>query len=246
MSSPPAPAAAATPRPLGFVSRAIGVFISPAATFEDIARKPTVIAPLVVVLGVVGLCAYFIAPIQGPEIAEMMANSPLMQHVPEAQRAEIVAKIEHPTTFDRIKGSVQAAVVIGAAIAFFSLLLWGSGHLCGGEPTYKGVVSVLAFASLISHATGFLVKLPLMIAKNTVFGVTMSPAIFIPDADWRSTSYLFLAMFFDLFAVWGALVGGIGFSKVARLSTPLGVAVVGVFYLLRCGALFGWTKFFTG
>ena len=45
MSSPSAPAAAAPPRPLGFVSRAIGVFISPSATFEDVARKPTVIAP---------------------------------------------------------------------------------------------------------------------------------------------------------------------------------------------------------
>jgi len=246
MSSPPAPAPAATPRTLGFVSRAIGVFISPAATFEDIARKPTVIAPLLVVLGAVALGAYFIAPVQGPELAELMADSPLMQHVPEAQRDEIIAKVTHPTTMDRIKGSVQAAGVVGAAIAFFALLLWGSGHLCGGEPTYKGVVSVLAFASLISHAAGFLVRTPLMIAKGTVFGVTLSPAIFIPDADWRSTSYLFLAMFFDLFAVWGAIVGGIGFSKVSRLSTTLGVTIVGFFYLLRCGALFGWTKFFTG
>ena len=243
MSSPSAPAAAA-PRTQGFVSRAIGVFISPAATFEDVARKPTVIAPLLIVLGAVAICSYFIAPVQGPEMAELMADSPLMQHVPEAQRAEIVAKIEHPTTFDRIKGSVQAAAGVGAAIAFFSLLLWGSGHLCGGEPTYKGVVSVLAFASLISHAAGFILKTPLMIAKGTFFGVTLSPAIFIPDADWRSTSYLFLAIFFDLFAVWGAIVGGIGFSKVARLSTPLGLAVVGVFYFLRCGALFALSRFF--
>jgi hypothetical protein len=105
---------------------------------------------------------------------------------------------------------------------------------------------VLAFASLVSHAAGFIVRTPLMIAKGTVFGVTLSPAIFIPDADWRSTSYLFLALFFDVFSVWGAIVGGIGFAKVSRLSSALGIGVVGVLYLLRCGALFAWTKFFTG
>ena len=246
MSSPPAPPAAAAPAVQGFFSRALGVFFSPAATFEDVARKPTVIAPLLVVLGVVAGSAYLLAPVQGPEVAEMMQASPLMQRVPEAQRAEIVDKVAHPTTTDRIKGSVQAAGVTGVAIAFFALPLWGSGHLCGGEPTYKGAVSVLAFASLVSHAAGFLVRTPLMIAKGTVFGVTLSPAIFIPDADWRSTSYLFLALFFDVFAVWGAIVGGIGFAKVARLSAPLGMSVVGFFYLLRCGALFAWTKFFIG
>ena len=245
MSSPSAPPAA-SPRTLGFVSRALGVFTAPAATFEDVARKPTVIAPLLVVLGVVAVCSYFLAPVQGPELAEVMTSSPLMQRVPEAQRAEIVDKISHPTTGDRIKGAVQAAGAIGVAIAFFGLLLWGSGHLCGGDPTYKGVVSVLAFASLVSHAAGFLVRTPLMIAKGTVFGVTLSPAIFIPDADWRSTSYLFLALFFDVFSVWGAIVGGIGFAKVSRLSSALGIGVVGVLYLLRCGALFAWTKFFTG
>jgi len=246
MSSPSELAAAAAPPAQGFVSRALGVFISPAATFEDIARKPTVIAPLLVVLGVFAGSAYLLAPVQGPEIAEAMASSPLMQHVPEAQRAEIIDKMSHPTTGDRIKGAVQGAAVIGIAIAFFALLLWGSGHLCGGDPTYKGVVSVLAFASLVSHAAGFIVRTPLMIAKGTVFGVTLSPAILIPDADWKSTSYLFLHIFFDVFSVWGAIVGGIGFAKVSRLSSTTGIAVVGVLYLLRCGALFGWTKFFTG
>jgi hypothetical protein len=155
-------------------------------------------------------------------------------------------KMAHPTTGDRIMQAAQTAAGIGVAMAFFALLLWGAGHLSGGDPTYKACVSVLAFASLVSHAAGFLVRTPLMLAKGTVFGVTLSPAIFIPDADWRSTSFLFLTVFFDVFSVWGAIIGGLGFAKVSRLSVPLGVTVVGVLYLVRCGAMFAWLKAATG
>src|SRR5262245_29370395 len=230
----------------GFLARAIGMFTAPGEAFEDIARRPTVLAPLLVVLATAGIFGYAAAPSASRGMAEVMGRSKLFQRMPEERREEVLAQMRETTALGQLRGGVGAVVTGGIAISFLGLLLWGAGHLLGGEPTYKGEVSVLSFASLVSHAAGNAVRLPLMIAKDTVFGVTLSPAIALPNADWHSTSYLATAIYLDLFYLWGAVLGTIGLAKVAKISPAAAGGAVAVLYLLRCTALFLWIRFATG
>lgn len=229
----------------GFLARAIGVFVSPGETFEDIARKPAFLAPLLVTLAITAGSVYVVGPIAGREQVEIMRDSKLLARVPEEQKAEMLEQAQNPSPQRLAFGAASQAVGVGAALCIYSLLLWGAGHLLGGEPTYKGVLSALCFASLIAPAAAAVVRVPLSLARDTVLGISLSPAIFLTDVPYTDKLYLFLAMYFDFFYLWGAIAGGIGVAKAAGISVGKGIGAVAVVYVLRCTLLFALAVLFT-
>jgi hypothetical protein len=229
----------------GFLARAIGVFVSPGETFADVARRPTFLLPLLLTMAVMAGAGYLAAPIAAPEQADALASSKLFQHIPEERRAEALEGARHPSSRQIAFGIAMQSAGTGVAIAFYALLLWGAGHLLGGEPSFKGTLGALSFASLISPTASALVRLPLMFARHTVMGITLSPAILMHDVPYTDHTYLFLATFFDLFSLWGWFVAAVGIARVAGISTGKGVAAVAVIYLVRCALLFGLATLFT-
>ena len=71
----------------GFAARVMGVFMSPGETFEDIARRPTILAPLLLLFVVQATVTYLIVPAQGQDAALFTENSSFFQRLPEEQRA---------------------------------------------------------------------------------------------------------------------------------------------------------------
>ena len=227
----------------GFVARLLGVFFSPAETFEDIARKPTIWAPLLLLAVVQGAFLYTTAQAQGQDTAAITENSSFLQRLPEEQRAEIVEQQRNPSPARRLISAVVGPVFVIVIMLFFTLLYWGAGNLLGGQPTFKKVFSMVLFASMIALVVGQLVKLPLILAKNTVAGVTFSPAMLMPDLEVTSTQFR-LWSFFDLFALWGTVVTGIGLAKVSGFSTVKGVVTAFVFYAAFAGIGFALGSLF--
>ena len=220
---------------MGFLARVVGVFTAPGATFGDIARNPTVLVPLLLVVVVAVANAYITAPIAGRDQATLMEDSAFFQQtVPDDQREEALEAMRNPSPARRIGGAAAAGLGTVAMLAVFALILWGVGHLVGGEPTFKKTLSMLAFTAMISVVASSLVRLPLILSKETVFGVSLSPAILFPDAPVTSSTYRLLSIL-DLFAVWGVIAGGIGFGKVAGTSSGTGIAVLAIFYAILAG-----------
>jgi len=162
----------------GFAARVIGVFMSPGETFEDIARRPTILAPLLFLFVVQAVFTYLILPAQGQDAALFTENSSFFQRLPEEQRAEIMEQQRNPSPTRRMVSAVAGPIVIFVFFVIFALVFWGVGNLLGGEPTFKKVLSMLLFAGMIGLVAGSLIKLPLIISKNTLAGVTFSPAMF--------------------------------------------------------------------
>lgn len=217
---------AASPSPpqasKGFAARVLGVFMSPGETFEDIARKPTILAPLLFIFVVQAAFLYLVAPAQGKDAALFTENSSFFQRLPEEQRAEIIEQQRNPSPTRRAVSAIVGPILIFVFFLIFALIFWGVGNLLGGEPTFKKALSMLMFAGMIGLVAGSLIKLPLIISKDTLAGVTFSPAMFMPELDIASSQYRLFAIF-DLFALWGTVVTGIGFAKISKISTAAGM-----------------------
>lgn len=218
-----------TPPSKGFAARVMGVFFSPGETFEDIARRPTVLAPLLFLFLIQATVIYVIIPAQGQDAALFTENSSFFQRLPEEKRAELIEQQINPSRTRRMVSAFFGPVAIFVFLTIASLLFWGVGNLLGGQPTFKRVLSMLLFASMIGLVAGSLIKLPLVLSRNTLAGVTFSPAMFMPELDIASPRYRLLAIF-DLFSIWGMVVTGIGFAKVSRISTAAGVITATVFF----------------
>jgi hypothetical protein len=221
----------------GFVARVLGVFFSPAETFEDIARKPTIWAPLLLLVVVQGFFLYAVAPAQGQDAAAFTERSSFLQRLPEEQRAAIIEQQRNPSPTRRLISAATGPLVVVLFMVIAALIFWGAGNLLGGQPTFKKTLSMVLFASMITLVLGQLVKLPLILTKNTVAGVTFSPAMLMPDLEVTSTQFRLWSLF-DLFALWGTVVTGIGLAKVSAISTAKGVVTSFVLYAVIAGVGF--------
>lgn len=221
----------AGPAPKGLAARIIGVFFSPGETFEDIRRKPTVLMPMLLVGILFGLVSYVMMPASFADQAQRTQNSAPFQALSAEQQEQRLALFEDPPPWLVGVSVGGGAVGILIFVAFFALLYWGIGNLFGGEPTYKGTLSMLLFVCFLNPIVHMLVKLPLILSKGTVIGVTFGPAMFMPELVTTSRLYLSLAAL-DLFNVWSVVVTGIGLAKVGKLSTALGLIIAIVMFAL--------------
>jgi hypothetical protein len=209
-----------------FLARVVGVFTSPGETFEDIARKPTVIAPLLLVLAVICISTYITFP-------HALSDNPAGIENPQFQALSEDQQAQQLNLF-RIIGAVGAPVAVLVFTLLFALIYWGLGNLMGGEPTFKGMFSMLLFGGMISIVANSLIKLPLIMQKETVAGVTFGPAVMLSDAAYTDLNYRMLASL-DLFNVWATIVVGIGIAKVANISTTAGMTISVIFFVLGSG-----------
>lgn len=206
---------------MGFVQRVIGVFTAPGKTFEDVAKKPTVIAPLVVLMIVIAIVSYVTFPFA---IQDNPAQVAQIESLPEEQQ-------QQQLKIFRMIGTGVGPLAVPFFTAIFALIYWGLGSLLGGEPTFKGMFSMLLFTGMITILGQFAVKLPLILIKETVAGVTFSPAALFGDLALTSTKFRILATL-DLFNLWGMIVAGIGIAKVSRISVTTGIVVSAVFFVI--------------
>ena len=235
MSEPTQPVAETTgPAPKAFLARIIGVFFSPGETFEDIRRKPTILMPMVLMVVMFAMISYFLLPAQFADQIERTATSSRFQNLSSEQQEQQMAMFEDPPGWLIAISVAGGPIAIVVFMCVFALLYWGAGHLLGGEPTYKGTLSMVLFISFVNPIAHMLVKLPLIMSKGTVLGVTFGPAMFMPELETTSRLYLSLAAL-DLFNIWSTVLTGIGLAKIGRISTAMGMIIAIVFFAIATG-----------
>ena len=210
-----APAPEAQPS-LSAAGRVFGVFFSPKPTFEDIVRKPSWAAPVILLtlLSVV-VCVALNQRINWQDyIAQQVEKSPRaaqMSAEQKAQQASVGAKYAPVVTY--VFG-VPAPFVF---ILILSLVMWGAYSLLGGISTnFSTSLSIIAHSFLVSGVSTILFLLILFLKPPGTFDlenpVAANAAAFLPEDSekWLVT----LCKQFDIFTFWILILIGIGFAAI--------------------------------
>jgi Yip1-like protein len=228
------------PEPASAVGRIFGVFFSPRAAFESIARRPTWLAPLIVVTVIsfgmnvvlakrVDWRAYTQTQLEKTGRSDQVPNEQAMNRVVMGQK---FSRYVRGVVGDTLAALFSSAIYLG----IFNLLF-------NAELKFKSVLSVICF-TMMPTALKELLGIGILYLKDPA---TINPDNFIASGlgaflgsnvpNWL----MVLGITVDLFVFWGMILAVIGFHslnpKKIKTGTALG-AVVGVylfFVLLAVG-----------
>ncbi len=224
---------------LNVLQRVLGVFVSPGETFAQVDRKPDWLAPLILVIISTVALVYFTLPISLPE---QMAKQQEKMEEGGMPSEQIDKSMEMMEKFGKIGGLVGSVIGPGIGMLVASLWLWFIGNvLLGGQAPYMKVVSMYAYASLIS-ALDMIVKLPLILMKGSS-EIQLNGSVFLPDTQAQTLIYHVLQSL-DIFAIWRYAVLAIGFAVIFKFSLKKAGWTMAVLFFLSMGIAVTWRQFF--
>jgi Yip1 domain len=213
----PIPASAAEPQatisPFG---RIIGVLFSPKPTFEDIARKPSWLLPVVIstLLGIAATVALNQRVNWREYLSEQFEKNPqTAQFAPDQKekQLDISAKLTTYVVYAAgVFGSVLFAVIVGAVMMLAYNLLGGTGA------SFSQSLAIAAHTLVVGIVSTPIFLLVLFLRpKGTIDPnnpVATNLAAFLPEesAKWLVT----LSKSIDIFSVWTLILIAIGFAAV--------------------------------
>jgi hypothetical protein len=220
--APAAPPSAAAPA-TGTFQRIAGVIMSPASTFEDIARKPNIIGPLILSIVISIVATVLIVPrvdfmATYREALEAQGMTPAQMERPLRMAAAVGKSIAY---FGPVIQLVAFAVIAGVLLVAFRMF--------GGEGDFKQAFSALLYAwvplfikniagtiVLLTRKTLTLTDLTNPLRSNLAFAV-----------DMKSSPLLFsLLESLDVFKIWTLILLIVGFAAISRLSKARSAAIV--------------------
>jgi hypothetical protein len=230
MATIPAPVAEpqAAISPFG---RIIGVLFSPKATFEDIARKPSWLLPVLIstVLGIASTVVLNQRMDWRDYITQQIEKSPRAANMPAEQKekqVEISAKVTvYIVYLAGAIGSVCFAVIVGAVMMLAYNLLAGAGA------SFSQSLGIAAHSLVVGVVSTPIFLLVLLLRpKGTIDPenpVATNLAAFLPEesAKWLLT----LCKSIDVFTIWILLLIAIGFAAVNPKKLKGGKAYVVAF-----------------
>ena len=209
----PVPEPQAAISPLG---RIVGVFFSPRATFEDIARKPSWLLPVLIatILGIVSTVVMNQRINWREYIVQQMDKSPRAAQLSteqKQQQAEISAKVTVYIVYVAgVAGSVLFALIVGAVMMFAYNVLGGAGA------TFSQSFGIAAHTLLVGIVSTPIFLLTLLLRPPGTLDpdnpVASNVAAFLPEesSKWLIT----LCKSVDIFSIWMLVLLAIGFAAV--------------------------------
>jgi hypothetical protein len=221
--------------------RIAGVLFAPAETFQDIARKPDILAPLVLIVIVGFICSALVVPkldmstVLAQQVEQMRKQNP---NVSEEQ----IARVEK-LTMASSKILSWAGPLLGAAwYAILAGILLLAFRIMGGEGTYKQALSATLYA-WIPLVIFSVISTIVVVARGTFDPTTAatlvksSPAFLV---DMKEQPVLFsLLSNFDVFTIWTLFLLIVGFGTLSKTSRAKAATIVlslwGVFIVIKLG-----------
>ncbi len=202
----------------------VGVFTAPTEAFAEFKKKPTIIIPLIAILVLAGVAGALMAEYGAMMQYEMLKSSTV---IPPQVLEEMRQDALDPNRLTTGLFGAIAMVILGVISA---LVAWFLGSVIfGKKSSFKAVWGVELVAGLIPMVGGLL-RLPMVYAKGTMM-VSYGLAALLPGKDFPSILYSFL-YYTDIFAVWGIIVGGIGYAAIFGLSRGKGIAIAAIAFAL--------------
>jgi hypothetical protein len=226
--------------------RIFGVLFSPKPTFEDIARKPTWLLPvlLLAILGAVVAVGINQKMNWREYMSQQIEKSPAGAQLSTDQKQQ---RIEAGAKFAPISAyvfGIPAPVIVVLVVA---LIMWGAYNLLGGANlNYKTALAIVSHAYVPLIIGNLLFMIVLFLKPYGTLDldnpVATNLAAFLPEdsAKWL----LALGKNLDIFVLWITLLIAIGFAaanpKKLKGGKPytLAFGMLAVWVILRVGAAF--------
>jgi hypothetical protein len=221
--------------------RIIGIFFSPKPTFEDIARKPSWILPVVIstILSIIAMVALNQRMNWRDYVSQQIEKSPRASQLSAEQKQQ---QIEGGAKFTPI--ILYVAGVIGPILSVLiiaGVMMLAYNLLAGAGATYSQSLSIIAHAFMVSLVSTPLFLLVVFLKPFSTVDVenpvASNLAAFLPDdaAKWLVA----LCKSIDIFSIWILILIAIGFAAVnprkLKGAKPLVIvfSVWGAFVVIR-------------
>lgn len=208
--------------------RIAGVLFAPAETFQDIARRPDILGPLLLILLVGYVTTFLVMPkldissITAQQAEQMRKQNPNMGE-------EQMAQIERMTAMStKIFGWLGPMFGV-AWYAILAGILLLAFRLFGGEGTYKQAFSTTLYSWIPLVLFGVIVTVVVM-ARGTFDPTTAATLVKSNPAflvDMKEQPLLFsLLSNFDIFTIWTIFLLIVGFGTLAKTSRAKAATIV--------------------
>jgi hypothetical protein len=222
---------AAAPADKGLFARAVGVLLSPRATYASVAKHPRWLGALVLALVVMGGGAsLFLMTDVGRRAAidQQVSQREAFGQRPSQAQLDMMARIApYLPVFALVSQvlfvSIAALVTSGILFGIFTVLL-------GGDATFKQLFAIVAHSSAVLIVQN-LFTLPLDYVRETLTSPT-NLAIFLPMLD-ENTFLVRMLGAVDLFLVWWMVNLAIGVGVLYRRRTaPIATGFLAMYFVL--------------
>jgi len=210
----------------GFGARFKALIARPREFAAMVKARPTWLAPALVMVGLLGLYTGAVSHIAGPEQMEVMRDSKLMRMMPEDKWQEEYEKAAAPTVVKRVTNGVAAGVFTGIFAVVLAAVLNLFAKLSGGKGRFKQMLSLVFWTGVIPFGFGSILKYGLVLAKESVMGVSLGLAALMPSPDFKSLPYQLLTTFGDFTMWWALALLVIGVEVVYELRRGSAAVVV--------------------
>jgi hypothetical protein len=228
IQQPPPGAPLPDPKKKNVVERIAGVLFAPAETFQDIARKPDVLAPLLIILLLGYVSTILVMPkidissITAQQAEQMRKQNPNMGEEQLAQMERMTAaSVKVFGWLGPLFGVAIYAIVAGIFLLAFRLF--------GGEGSYKQAFSTTLYAWVPLVLFGILVTIVVM-ARGTFDPITAATLVKSNPAflvDMKEQPVLFsLLSNLDVFTFWTIFLLIVGFSTLSKTSRAKAAVIV--------------------
>lgn len=226
-----------------FGARLVALIAHPNILMAWIKERPTWVAPSLLMFGVMLAFTATISHIAGPEQLELMRDSRLMRMMPEETWQKQYDASLDPTPVKRIRDGVSAGLGTWASAFILAAILHGFCKLSGGNGRFKHMLGLVYWTGLIPYVLGSILRLPLVLAKESVMGVSLGLAALGGGLEYTSFGYQLLTTYGDFTMWWALVLLVIGVGKVYELNRGSAIAVVILPWALISGILFGVGRF---
>lgn len=226
---PQAPAVVPTPEPeVNPFQRIVGVLTAPLRTFAEIARRPDILVPLILIV-VIGYGATFAIMPRMDFDAMMDAQfEQAKKQNPNMSEEDFERMSKFGTAFAKGIGFVQPLLMIVWYVIIAGVLLLAF-RMFGGEGTFKQAFSVTLYA-WIPYVILAIITTIIVVVKGSFDPITAATLVksnpaFLVDMKEQMVLYSLLSQL-DIFTFWVLALLIIGFSSVSKFSKAKAAAVV--------------------
>lgn len=216
---------------MGEFARIFGVFFEPQKTFTDIARRPTWVVPLILVIAsALGMFAVISQRVGWDRIVRhQMATSSRVQQMPADQREQMMA-----TQIKFAPISYNGGTVIGITILYLieaAVLLGIAGGMMGGGMSFRQVFAVVCYSGLPGIISAILTAVVAFLKNPDDFDLQNALAFnagAFMDPNSGSKFVHSLATSMDLFIFWTIFLLATGLKAAAGKKLTFTGALVAV------------------
>ena len=231
MTSTATPAAAISEAPKGLLSRIVGIFFSPRATYAEVAARPRWFGVLAISTVVIAGGFYFLLSSEAGQQAMLDQQTQVIESFGVKLNPAAYDQMERGV--ERAKYTTPIAQLVAiplVSVIFAGILLGIFNALLGGDATFKQVFAIVAHSTLIGALQNTFSR-PLDYIRETMSSPT-SLSVLLPFLDEKSFLGRLTGML-DLFQVWSILSLAIGLGVLYKRRTqPIAMTMFAIYFVI--------------